>query len=151
MRLRDAFGIRGHRQGVFDCALPRESMSPSLKAKEMPLNRPRLVQTSPWCLRCRKNRVENRVDGSMAGSSTCAACAAALTAIWTYAERWLARREETRARIAKFINAEPDEVAFTTNTSSGMNVIVDALQGHGEVISSELEFPVLGKITGECS
>jgi cysteine desulfurase/selenocysteine lyase len=57
-------------------------------------------------------------------------------------DHWLAWREETRARIAKFINAEPDEVAFTTNTSSGMNVIVDALQGHGEVISSELEFPV---------
>src|SRR5437588_7504464 len=55
---------------------------------------------------------------------------------------WLAQREATRARIAKFINAEPDEIAFTTNTSSGMNVIVDALEDRGEVISSELEFPV---------
>ena len=56
--------------------------------------------------------------------------------------RWLADREVIRAKIAAFINAEPDEIAFTTNTSSGMNVIVDALEGHGEVISSELEFPV---------
>ena len=56
--------------------------------------------------------------------------------------RWLAEREAIRARIAEFINAEPDEIAFTTNTSSGMNVIVDALAEHGEVISSELEFPV---------
>jgi len=55
---------------------------------------------------------------------------------------WLAQREATRAHIAKFINAEPDEIAFTTNTSSGMNVIVDALEDRGEVISSELEFPV---------
>src|SRR5207302_2577899 len=55
---------------------------------------------------------------------------------------WLAQREAARARIAKFINAEPDEIAFTTNTSSGMNVIVDALEDRGEVISSELEFPV---------
>src|SRR5947208_4686959 len=55
---------------------------------------------------------------------------------------WLAQREATRARIAKFINAEPDEIAFTTNTSSGMNIIVDALEDRGEVISSELEFPV---------
>src|SRR5438309_7318319 len=47
-----------------------------------------------------------------------------------------------RARIARFINAEPEEVAFTTNTSYGMNVIVDALEDRGEVISSELEFPV---------
>jgi cysteine desulfurase/selenocysteine lyase len=56
--------------------------------------------------------------------------------------RWLVQREAIRARIAKFINAEPDEIAFTTNTSSGMNVIVDALEERGEVISCELEFPV---------
>ena len=56
--------------------------------------------------------------------------------------RWLAEREAIRARIARSINAEPEEIAFTTNTSSGMNVIVDALEERGEVISSELEFPV---------
>ena len=59
-----------------------------------------------------------------------------------YWNRWLAEREATRERLAKFINAEPDEIAFTTNTSSGMNLIVDALEERGEVISSELEFPV---------
>jgi len=58
---------------------------------------------------------------------------------WT---RWLAEREEVRQRIARLINAEPDEVAFTTNTSSGMNVIIDALAGRGRVISCDLEFPV---------
>src|SRR5947199_7543631 len=47
---------------------------------------------------------------------------------------WLARREVVRARVASFINAEPDEIGFTTNTSSGMNLIVDALEKHGEVI-----------------
>jgi len=56
--------------------------------------------------------------------------------------RWLADREAIRKKIAQFINAEPQEIAFTTNTSSGMNVIVDALEDRGEVISSELEFPV---------
>jgi len=56
--------------------------------------------------------------------------------------RWLGEREAIRARLAEFINAEPDEIAFTTNTSSGMNLIVDALEERGEVISSELEFPV---------
>jgi selenocysteine lyase/cysteine desulfurase len=55
---------------------------------------------------------------------------------------WLARREEVRAQVAAFINAEPDEIGFTTNTSSGMNLIVDALEKHGEVISCDLEFPV---------
>src|SRR5713226_4124819 len=56
--------------------------------------------------------------------------------------RWLADRETIRRKLAAFINAEPEEIAFTTNTSSGMNVIVDALEDRGEVISSELEFPV---------
>ena len=55
---------------------------------------------------------------------------------------WLARREEVRAQVATFINAEPEEIGFTTNTSSGMNLIVDALEKHGEVISCDLEFPV---------
>jgi cysteine desulfurase/selenocysteine lyase len=57
-------------------------------------------------------------------------------------DEWLARREDVRKQIAKFINAEPDEIGLTTNTSSGMNVIVDALEDAGEVISSALEFPV---------
>jgi len=56
--------------------------------------------------------------------------------------RWLADREAIRQKIAHFINAEPEEIAFTTNTSSGMSVIVDALENRGEVLSSELEFPV---------
>jgi cysteine desulfurase/selenocysteine lyase len=57
-------------------------------------------------------------------------------------EEWLERREIVRKAVAAFINAEPDEIAFTTNTSSGMNVIVDALADRGEVISCDLEFPV---------
>src|SRR3982074_261072 len=57
-------------------------------------------------------------------------------------DEWLGRRENVRQRIAAFINAEPDEIALTTNTSSGMNVIIDALEGRGEGISCELEFPV---------
>ena len=60
----------------------------------------------------------------------------------THWDQWLERREEVRRLVAAFINAEPDEVALTTNTSSGMNVIIDALESQGEVISSELEFPV---------
>src|SRR5918995_787532 len=54
---------------------------------------------------------------------------------------WLARREAVRVRVAAFINAEPEEIGFITNTSFGMNLIVDALEKHGEVISCDLEFP----------
>lgn len=57
-------------------------------------------------------------------------------------DQWLAKREEVRRSVARFINAEPDEVGLTTNTSSGMNIIVDALEGRREVISCDLEFPV---------
>ena len=57
-------------------------------------------------------------------------------------DTWLARCEEVRRQVAAFINAEPEEIGFTTNTSSGMNLIVDALENHGEVISCDLEFPV---------
>ncbi|MBV9924900.1 MAG: aminotransferase class V-fold PLP-dependent enzyme [Acidobacteria bacterium] len=57
-------------------------------------------------------------------------------------EHWLARRERARADVARLINAEPSEIAFTTNTSSGMNLVVDALEGFGRVVSCELEFPV---------
>jgi selenocysteine lyase/cysteine desulfurase len=57
-------------------------------------------------------------------------------------DEWLEKREDVRRKVAKFINAEPDEIALTTNTSSGMNVIIDALETHGEVVSCDLEFPV---------
>jgi len=57
-------------------------------------------------------------------------------------DEWLEKREDVRRKVAALINAEPDEIALTTNTSSGMNVIIDALETHGEVISCDLEFPV---------
>lgn len=57
-------------------------------------------------------------------------------------DEWLKKREAVRRKVAAFINAEPDEIGLTTNTSSGMNVIVDALEHRGEVISCDLEFPV---------
>jgi selenocysteine lyase/cysteine desulfurase len=55
---------------------------------------------------------------------------------------WLRRREAARAAVARLVNAEPDEIGFTTNTSQGMNLIADALVGRGRVVSCELEFPV---------
>lgn len=55
---------------------------------------------------------------------------------------WLRQRERARESVARLVNAEPDEIGFTTNTSAGMNLIVDALERSGEVVSCELEFPV---------
>jgi selenocysteine lyase/cysteine desulfurase len=41
--------------------------------------------------------------------------------------RWLARVEEVRARLAALIGADPTEIAFTKNTSEGLNIAANAL------------------------
>lgn len=40
---------------------------------------------------------------------------------------WLNRLEETRTKLAHFIGARPEEVAFTKNTSESMNIAANAL------------------------
>jgi len=56
---------------------------------------------------------------------------------------WLERQERARRRIAGFLNAEPGEIAFVANTSTGINLIVDLLGADGPVLSDELEFPTV--------
>ena len=58
-------------------------------------------------------------------------------------DRWMEQREAVRSAVAHFIGAEPDEVAFAPNTSTGMNLIVDLLGEDGPVLSDELEFPAV--------
>ncbi len=58
-------------------------------------------------------------------------------------ERWLERQEEVRARVAAFVNAEPDEIAFVPNTSTGVNMIADLVGPDGPVLSDEIEFPAV--------
>lgn len=58
-------------------------------------------------------------------------------------DTWMARQETTRETVARFIGAEPDEIAFVPNTSTGINLIVDLLEGDGAVLSDELEFPTV--------
>jgi len=45
-----------------------------------------------------------------------------------------------RENIAHYINAEPEEIALLTNTSSGMNVIARLLE-KGEILYPSIEFP----------
>lgn len=40
---------------------------------------------------------------------------------------WLDRMEETRAKVAALLNAAPEEIAFTKNTSEAMNIAANAL------------------------
>jgi cysteine desulfurase/selenocysteine lyase len=58
-------------------------------------------------------------------------------------EAWLERREAVRRKVARFIGAQPEEIAFVPNTSTGMNLIVDLLEWDGPVLSDELEFPTV--------
>ena len=58
-------------------------------------------------------------------------------------DRWMAHREGVREKAAHLIGAEPEEIAFVGNTSTGINLIADLLEGDGAVLSDELEFPTV--------
>jgi cysteine desulfurase / selenocysteine lyase len=58
-------------------------------------------------------------------------------------EEWLERREDVRKRVAAFVGASPEEIAFVPNASTGINLIVDLLEGDGPVLSSEASFPAV--------
>jgi selenocysteine lyase/cysteine desulfurase len=53
------------------------------------------------------------------------------------------RREEVRAKLARFINASPDEVVLTRNTTEGMNFVANGLdlKPGDEVLMSDMEHP----------
>lgn len=56
---------------------------------------------------------------------------------------WLRRAEETRAQVAKFLKAAPNEIAFTKNTSEGLNIAANAvpLKAGDNVILIEGDHP----------
>jgi len=84
-------------------------------------------------------------DASEAGMRDFAASWRTSVAPW---DEWIARYEALRATFARFINAEPDEVAVVTSASAGINPIATALSfnGRDEVVMSEYEFPTMGQI-----
>ena len=55
--------------------------------------------------------------------------------------RWVGRREEVRGKVAQFIHAEPEEIAFTSSTSHSMNLIAELIAQEGAVLTNTLEFP----------
>ncbi|HZS60534.1 MAG TPA: aminotransferase class V-fold PLP-dependent enzyme [Gemmatimonadaceae bacterium] len=63
-------------------------------------------------------------------------------------EEWVGCYEALRAEFARFINAEPDEVAITTSVSAAINPIANAIafNGRDKVVMSEFEFPTMGQI-----
>lgn len=54
---------------------------------------------------------------------------------------WVEKREEIRALAAQFIGAKPQEIAFTSSTSHGMNMVAELLAQRGSVLMNNAEFP----------
>ncbi len=52
-------------------------------------------------------------------------------------------RESVRTKLAAFVNASPDEVAITSNTTEGLNFVINGLdlEAGDEVLMSNLEHP----------
>lgn len=55
--------------------------------------------------------------------------------------KWMERKEEVRRKTAKFINADPSEIAFISSTSQGINLIADITAKSGKVLTNTSEFP----------
>jgi selenocysteine lyase/cysteine desulfurase len=63
-------------------------------------------------------------------------------------DEWMEAYEALRSEFARFINADPDEVAVVTSASAGINPIASALrfEQRNQVVMSEYEFPTMGHI-----
>ena len=63
-------------------------------------------------------------------------------------DEWMERYEALRTAFARFINAQPEEVAIVTSASAGINPIASALcfDDRNKVVMSEYEFPTMGHI-----
>src|ERR1700720_3414268 len=64
-------------------------------------------------------------------------------------DEWMDRYEALRAGFARFINAQPEEVAIVSSASAGINPIASALcfdDDRNKVVMSEYEFPTMGHI-----
>jgi selenocysteine lyase/cysteine desulfurase len=63
-------------------------------------------------------------------------------------EEWVGAYEDLRRRFARFVNAQPEEVAIVTSASAGINPIANALSfdRRDKVVMSEYEFPTMGHI-----
>jgi cysteine desulfurase/selenocysteine lyase len=58
-------------------------------------------------------------------------------------QKWADRLEEVRELAAQLIAADPEEIAFTSNTSHGLNIVASGIDWRGgdNLIGAETEFP----------
>ncbi len=55
--------------------------------------------------------------------------------------KWVKRAERYRSLAARFLNAEPEEIAFIHSTSQGMNAAAEMFAHEGTVLTNTSEFP----------
>jgi selenocysteine lyase/cysteine desulfurase len=102
-----------------------------------------ILREKTYLYNCSQGALSDAVE---AGMEKYAASWRASAAPWN---EWMGEYESLRLDFARFINAEPDEVAIITSASAGINPIANALQFNDErnkVVMSEYEFPTMGQI-----
>jgi selenocysteine lyase/cysteine desulfurase len=63
-------------------------------------------------------------------------------------DNWMGAYEAIRSEFARFINADPDEIAILTSASAGINAVANAVRFDDriKVVMGEYEFPTMGQI-----
>ena len=56
-------------------------------------------------------------------------------------DEWVERSEGVRRHLAKVLNATPEEIAFLSNASFGINTLAEMFGGDGEVVTAADDFP----------
>jgi selenocysteine lyase/cysteine desulfurase len=101
-----------------------------------------ILREKTYLYNCSQGALSDAVEGGM---REYAASWRASPAPW---DEWIGAYEALRGEFARFINAEPDEVAIVTSASAGINPIASALSfdKRNRVVMSEYEFPTMGHI-----
>jgi selenocysteine lyase/cysteine desulfurase len=101
-----------------------------------------ILQEKTYLYNCSQGALSDAVE---AGMRQYAASWRTSAAPW---DEWMEAYEGLRCAFARFINAQPDEVAIVTSASAGINPIANALQfdGRNKVVMSEYEFPTMAHI-----
>jgi len=101
-----------------------------------------ILQEKTYLYNCSQGALSDAVEGGMREYAE-----SWRTSSDPWAE-WVGLYEALRVEFARFINAEPDEVAIVTSASAGINPIANALcfDQRNKVVMSEYEFPTMGHI-----
>ena len=104
-----------------------------------------ILKENTYLYSCSQGALSDSVE---AGMNAYAESWRTSTAPW---DEWMECYEALRAEFARFINAEPDEVAVVTSASAGINPIASALRfdprsKRNRVVMSEYEFPTMAHI-----